>query len=115
MSVVIGYVPNLMDRSKVSAAVPDAIFVGSPESLLPQVKQVEELGTVLVLVDLDRPGVIEAIGELVGEDREIIGFGSHVARDTLIAAETAGCQAFPRSELFRRLPELIAGKAPRSP
>lgn len=105
-SRVVAYVPNLMDRSKVAAGVPEADFVGSPEAL---VEQVQGLGRdhpserLVVIVDLDRPGVIEVLGVLNGQGRRVIGFGSHVARDTLSAAAAAGCRTLPRSELFRRL------------
>ena len=38
-----------------------------------------------------------------------IGFGSHVDTDVLAAAREAGCdEVLPRSQLFRRLPELLA-------
>ncbi|MBI1845046.1 MAG: hypothetical protein HYR89_10630 [Actinobacteria bacterium] len=113
-SRVICYVPNLMDRSRISAGVPGAAFVASPEDLVERVAETQRdhpSDRVLVVVDLDRPGVIEAIEGLTGHGPGVIGFGSHVARDTLSAATAAGCRAFPRSELFRRLSEGIENLA----
>ncbi|MGC1513237.1 MAG: hypothetical protein WA797_10010 [Acidimicrobiales bacterium] len=109
-SRVICCVPNIMDRSRISAAAPDCAFVASPEALLQRVAETQRdhpSDRVLVVVDLDRPGMIEAIEGLTGHGSWVIGFGSHVARDTLSAARAAGCRAFPRSELFRRLSEGI--------
>jgi hypothetical protein len=103
--VIVALVPDLMDRSKVSAAAAgrsgDVRFVASAGELVSQAA-----GATLVLVDLARPGVIDALGQLPAGIR-VVGFGSHVDRATLAAATAAGCEAYPRSELFRRLPELL--------
>lgn len=93
MDSAAGYVPDLMDRSKLRGIR----FVRRPEDLL----AAEEA---LLVVDLSRPGVLEVLPQLAG--RRVVGFGSHVDRTTLDAARAAGCQAMPRSELFRKWPDL---------
>jgi len=92
---VAAYVPDLMDRSKLGGVR----FVRRPEDLV----DAEEP---TVLVDLSRPGVLEVLPRLVG--RRVVGFGSHVDRETLEAARAAGCQALPRSQFFRTWPDLPA-------
>jgi len=100
MTIVAAYIPDLMDRSKVAAAAPGATFVRSPAELA-------AVGADLVVVDLSRPGVLEALAT-VGEVRTI-GFGSHVDRELLASATAAGCdQVLPRSKFFANLAELLA-------
>ena len=90
---IAGYVPDLMDRSKLRGVR----FVRRPEELT-------QAAEPMLIVDLSRPGVLEVLPRLAG--RRVVGFGSHVDRATLDAARAAGCQAFPRSELFRKWPDL---------
>jgi hypothetical protein len=62
----------------------------------------------LVVVDLGRAGVLDAIAS--GIAGSVVGFASHVDADLLEAAKAAGCTlALPRSRFFARLPELVAG------
>jgi hypothetical protein len=102
---VVAHVPDLMDRSKVRAAFPEAVF-------LPRVADLAgaaaDAGAQLVLADLSRPGVLEALGELAAARPacRMIGFASHVDEATLDAARRAGVEALPRSVFFRRLPSL---------
>lgn len=93
MADAAGYVPDLMDRSKLRGVR----FVRRPEEL-------EAAEEPLLVVDLSRPGVLEVLPRLAG--RRVVGFGSHVDRETLAAARSAGCEAFPRSELFRKWPDV---------
>ena len=84
-----------MDRSRISAALPHAQFV----------KTVEKLSSTdtdaVVLVDLSRPGVLEAIPTITGS---VVGFASHVDDALMAAAHAAGCaEVLPRSRFFRRL------------
>lgn len=86
---------DLMDRSKMSAAWPDAQFVPTIERL-----RSEAIGADLIVVDLS----------LVAEPRDLevlqgrtIAFGSHVDDEQLLAAFAAGAEALPRSVFFRRL------------
>ena len=99
---IAAYVPDLMDRSKVAAAAPEATFVRRPEELAGAAAEAD-----LVVVDLSRPGVLEALSQLA--DVRTVGFGSHVDRDLLAAATAAGCeQVLPRSRFFADLRQLLA-------
>ncbi len=93
MADIAGYVPDLMDRSKLRGVR----FVRRALDLV-------EAEEALLVVDLSRPGVLEILPRLAG--RRVIGFGSHVDTETLEAARAAGCQALPRSQLFRTWPDL---------
>jgi hypothetical protein len=100
MTRVLGYVPDLMDRSRITAAGVPADFVSSPSLLVGRDADV-------VVVDLGRPGVLEVLGDLVVP---VIGFASHVDRGLLAAARTAGCQrVLVRSAFFANVAELLAG------
>ncbi len=103
---LLAYVPDIMDRSKVAAAVPGTTFVASPAELV--AAAVEGVAT-LVVADLGRPGVLEALPAVVATGARVIGFGSHVERSTLEAAAATGCEAMPRSLFFRSLGDLAAG------
>lgn len=98
MRDVVVFAPDLMDRSRISAAVPHARFVAAAD-------QLHHAGpAALLLVDLHRPGVLEAIP---GLPQTVIGFASHVDDGLLQAARDAGCaEVLPRSRFFRRLAEL---------
>jgi len=96
---VAAYAPDLMDRSKLAAAG-DVTFVADPSELA-------AAGADLVVVDLSRPGVLDALAGLAGV--RTIGFGSHVDHELLAAARAAGCEeVLPRSRFFARLGELLA-------
>jgi len=101
MTTIAAYVPDLMDRSKVSAAAPGRVtFARTPAELL-------DAEADLVVVDLSRPGVLDVVPSLQG--RRVIGFGSHVATDVLDAARAAGvAEVLPRSKFFGRIADLLA-------
>lgn len=101
MTRIAAYVPDLMDRSKVAAAAgADVTFVRAPADLA-------GAGADLVVVDLSRPGVLEALGQLAGV--RTIGFASHVDRPLAQAAADAGCdQVLARSRFFGSLSDLLA-------
>jgi hypothetical protein len=103
---VVAYVPDLMDRSKVTAAAPGAAFVNVPAEL---VTATVEGAADLVLVDLGRPGVLAVLAEVVATGARVVGFGSHVERSTLEEAAATGCEAMPRSLFFRSVADLAAG------
>jgi hypothetical protein len=94
---VVVFAPDLMDRSRIAAAIPGAQFA----------RRIDDLPTTparLVLLDLHRPGALDVIARI---EAPVIGFGSHVEDDLLAAAVAAGCaEVLPRSRFFRRLPEL---------
>jgi hypothetical protein len=90
---VVAFVPDLMDRSRLQGIVDT--FVSSPADLATSAPDAADV----VVVDLGRPGVLDAIGSLVGP---VIGFGSHVDDALLDAARAAGCTlVLPRSRFFR--------------
>lgn len=101
MTRIAAYVPDLMDRSKVAAAGgADVTFVRSPADLA-------GVGSELVVVDLARPGVLDALPGLGGV--RTIGFASHVDKELADAASAAGCgQVLPRSRFFSSLADLLA-------
>ena len=98
MSEIVVFAPDLMDRSRIAAALPHARFVTSAAEL----RHAER--DALLLVDLHRPGVLDTIPAL---SHTVIGFASHVDDSLLQAARDAGCaEVLPRSRFFRRLAEL---------
>jgi len=106
MKRVVAYVPDLMDRSRISATATGAggstvVFVASPQALSAEAAEAD-----LVVVDLGRPGVLEQLRELTTPS---VGFASHVDRDLMAAAKAAGCgQVLARSTFFSRLGALLA-------
>jgi len=118
---VLAFVPDLMDRSKVAAAGGDrVVFVATTTALAAALGPGAPVdagadggsGPVdLVVVDLSRPGVLDALGRRTPlEPRpRVVGFGSHVDRDLLDAARSAGCdEVLARSAFFGRLGDLLA-------
>lgn len=98
---VVALVPDLMDRSKVRSAFPEAELVARPEQLVEAAA-----GADLVLVDLQRVGVLDTLAAWQakgGNNTRVVGFASHVEDEVLAAAERAGVEALPRSVFFRRL------------
>ncbi len=99
---VAAYTPDLMDRSKIAAAVPDCRFVAKPEAL------VGLAGIDAVIVDLSKKGVLDALPALVSGSARVLAYGSHVDKQLLATAEAAGCaEVLPRSQFFNRLPALL--------
>jgi hypothetical protein len=100
---VVAYVPDLMDRSRISAvggAAVDIEFVSNPGGLREPAASAD-----LVIVDLGRPGVLEVLADIAAPT---VGFGSHVDRDLLAAAHASGCdQVLARSAFFGRLRSLL--------
>ena len=114
---VIAFVPDLLDRSRLlSAARTTGVeldLVRTPGELVMRVARRDGDARdatghePLVVVDLARPGILEALGSLAG--CETIGFVSHVDRELTRAARTAGCrQVLARSAFFSRLGEIFA-------
>jgi hypothetical protein len=86
---------DLMDRSKIEAAFPDAVFVRAPAKLVQ-----EATSATLVLVDLAQ---LNDPAALLAIDARVIAYGSHVDEAALTAAKEAGAEALPRSVFFRRI------------
>jgi hypothetical protein len=100
VSTVVAFVPDLMDRSRLSAAG-EVTFVSRVSELA-----AAAAGATLVIVDLSRPGALDAVGAV---EAPVVGFAPHVEDELLAAGLAAGCeQVLPRSVFFRRLPELLA-------
>ena len=90
MRRVVAYVPDLMDRSRLTGVT----FVATPGELASADADV-------VLVDLSRPGVLDVLPAVAERVPRIVGFGSHVDTKLLAAARAAGCtEVLPRSRFF---------------
>ena len=101
---VIALVPDLMDKSKVANAWPHASFVREAGEL--SVAAAAAGTGDLVVVDLARPGALDAVAVIVGRagHPRVVGFGSHVDTELLDAAREAGCdEVLTRSTFFARL------------
>ncbi|HUF33895.1 MAG TPA: hypothetical protein VMN58_11885 [Acidimicrobiales bacterium] len=96
------YVPDLMDRSRVLDAHPGVEAAGDVAGLVAMAE-----GADVVVVDLARPGVLEALPAVVAAAGRVVGFASHVDVGLLEAASATGCDALPRSRFFRDLDEVL--------
>ena len=95
---VAAYTPDLMDRSKISAAVPGCRFVARPAALV----GLADVDT--ILVDLSKKGVLDVLGDIVAGGARVLAYGAHVDKALLARAEAAGCsEVLPRSQFFNRL------------
>ena len=102
MKRVVAYVPDLMDRSKVAAAAGDVTFVRQPADLAAASADAD-----LVVVDVTRPGTIEALAGGLGTAK-VIAFSKHTNREAMDAATAAGAdQVLARSAFFSRLDVLL--------
>lgn len=94
---VVGWVPDLMDRSRLGAGV---AFVARPEDLAGSDAD-------LAVVDLSRLDDLRRVGRVPGR---LVGFAPHVDDEVLAAARAAGFDdALARSVFFRRWPDLGRG------
>ena len=98
---MIAYVPDLMDRSRLGG--------------LAGVKFVSAVDAVsgasdgeIVIVDLGRPGALDAAAAAARSGARVIGFAAHVDDTLLAAASSAGIEAMPRSQFFRQAAELVS-------
>jgi DNA-binding NarL/FixJ family response regulator len=99
---VVAYVADLMDRSKVQAAVADATFARDPATAV---------GAEVVIVDLARFG--DAVGAIrtAAPDARIVAFGPHVDDELLHRARDAGADTvLARSQFFRDPAAAVTGK-----
>ncbi|MEO1061004.1 MAG: hypothetical protein AAFZ07_06275 [Actinomycetota bacterium] len=93
---IVGYVPDLMDRSRLGGAVE---LVDDPAELVGAEAE-------LVLLDVGRPGVLDVVGRITAPT---LGFCAHVDDALMSEASAAGCdEVLPRSRVFRRLAALLA-------
>ena len=102
---VVAFIPDLMDRSRLSAPGVEVLFVDDPEGLA-------DAHADLVVADLARPGAIESLGAVAGPT---VGFVAHIDEATMAAALAAGCdEVLARSRFFARFAELVASLGPPS-
>jgi len=102
---VLAFVPDLMDRSRLSAPGIEVRFAG-----LGALAGVGTDTCDLVVVDLARPGVLEALAA-APPTVAVVGFGPHVDDALLDAARAAGIgDVLPRSRFFARWPS-VGGSA----
>lgn len=94
---VVAHVPDLMDRSRLGRlGAVEVVHTARPADLAAVVQPGD-----LVVVDLSRTGVLEAVRSLPAP---VVGFASHVDTDLLAAARAAGCsEVLPRSRFFATL------------
>ena len=110
MSRVVALVPDLMDRSKLTAALGgDVELVATPRHLGQRLAG-DGPDPAIVVVDLGRRGAIDAVAAIrAATGARIVGFGPHVERDVLSAARQAGCdEVLARSVFFSTLDRLLA-------
>ena len=102
---VAAYTPDLMDRSRITSALPNAEirYVGSPDAL------VGLAGIDLIVVDLSKKGVLDALPGIVESGTRLVAYGIHVDKKLLDAARDAGVdEVLPRSKFFSGLTGLAA-------
>jgi DNA-binding NarL/FixJ family response regulator len=90
---VVAFVGDLMDRSKISAAVPDAGFATASE---------DAAGADIVVIDVKaHPDAVAAVRKLV-PDARVVAYGRHDNPAALEAARAEGADvALPRSRFFQ--------------
>lgn len=90
---VCALVVDLMDRARISASLPDVVFVRDAA---------DSAGADVVIVDLARSGqYVSAVREAAPSAR-IVGFGPHVDGEGASAARADGADVvLPRSRFFR--------------
>ena len=95
-------VGDLMDRSRIGVAIPDAEFVVGPEDCV---------GADLVVVDLGGHAAHVADVRRVAPAARIVAFGRHDNPDALERARADGADlAVPRSKFFRDPAAIATGE-----
>lgn len=101
--MIVALVPDLMDRSRVSAALPDARFARTAGDCA---------GATVVLVDLARHADDVAGLRVASPSARIVAFGPHVDDDALARARADGADAvLPRSKFFADVAGAARGSA----
>jgi hypothetical protein len=108
---VVAFVPDLMDRAKVSVVLgARGTIVSTSDALVAEATDAD-----LAVVDLDRLAAgggevaLDVVAEVAARAGRVIGFGSHVERERLEEARALGCdQVLARSAFFAQLPTLLA-------
>ena len=90
---VVALVSDLMDRSRVSAAVPDVVFAADPAACA---------DADVVIVDLARHSESVAAVRAAAPSARVVAFGPHVDDALLADARTDGADVVvARSQFFR--------------
>ncbi|MHB8295157.1 MAG: hypothetical protein ACYDH5_11145 [Acidimicrobiales bacterium] len=102
----VALVGDLMDRSRL-APIAGIHFVSSATELEAAVGTGDT-----VVIDLTRPGALEAVRALKGAGRgggRIYGFAGHLERELMTEARRAGCdRVLARSALFKQARQLLS-------
>ena len=86
---IVALTADLMDRSKIKAAIPGVQFTMSPQADV-------------VIIDLVSGVAVIAQQHEFAPGARIVCYGPHVATDTMQAARAAGADiVLPRSQFFR--------------
>jgi hypothetical protein len=100
MTTIAAVVPDLMDRSRVTAAA-------GAEVQFVRVADLPSIAADVVVADLNRVDADDL--RAAAPSSRIIGFASHVDDVVLAGARAAGIdEVLPRSAFFRTLPDLLA-------
>ena len=92
---------DLMDRSRISAAVPDVVFVRDAAACA---------DADVVIVDLARSGAAVGAVRTAAPTARIVCFGPHVDEESADAARAAGADlVLPRSRFFHDPGAAISG------
>lgn len=90
---VVALVSDLMDRSRVSAALPEVVFTADPAACA---------DADVVVIDLARHSGSVAAVRAATPSARIVAFGPHVDDELLVGARAAGADVvLPRSQFFR--------------
>ncbi len=103
---IVALVRDLMFGSRVRGVAPEAVLVQRSEAL----EEAVGAGTVLVIVELEAPGGVEAVAAVrkKAPQARVVAFAPHVLEERLEAARAAGAEVLPRGAFVKRLPELVA-------
>lgn len=95
--VIVAFVPDLMDRSRLAAFGPRFAATAAELGELVDAAGVERC---TVVVDLTRPGALAAAADQVARGVRCIGVAPHVDDDLRAAAVDAGVRVVARSRFF---------------
>lgn len=101
---VVAFVPDLIDRSRISSVVEDATFVERVSDLAAASAAAD-----IVLVDISRKGAVDVLSRL--KCSRIVGFTNHTDKAGMEGARDAGAVPMARSDFFIGLEELLLGPA----